>query len=292
MVLSDWLPPTLMALLSSYCALTASVDPSAGSATQSKTIVGVPSGESELELPRAQRLWRRAAFGTASVAAGAVALVVCSLRTRDAHPASTEATPTAPTLAATTAAVASAAPGPVAPPAELAFALPGPVAPPAAAPTARVARPCEFAIASTPTNTDVFVDGRTAGRTPALIEAACDHAVTVVLTRAGFKRWERHVTASSGEPTRVAATLRAVTGRVTIESTPPGAIAWIADLKLGPTPVSADVDANVASTVTLRLAGHRPYQLQVVPSAYRESQIFARLVAEPLIAVPDWDHAP
>lgn len=224
-------------------------------ASFSDVAMALPGAATDGETPRVRRL-RQAGLVAAGVALGlGLGLVIA----KSPAPAPALESPARAAPAAVTAAVppsASTAPAPAPEPAPPAP-EPAPPAPEPAAPAPEVSgQPTRFV--SRPPGAQVLIDGAPAGVTPLTVPlAAGPHAVVL--------RKERYqvVRTSVSAPGTVAVTLRRPLARVTVTSTPPGAVVVIAGVPRGKTPLEVKLPAYEQYDVQVAAAGGKSWRKPV-----------------------------
>jgi hypothetical protein len=177
-------------------------------------------------------------------------------------------------------AVASAAPAEEAPAeAPAAAEAPGAAAP---APGGLGMGECTARVTSSPSGAAISVDGTPAGTTPTeLTGLKCGEPVTVAVAKDRFEPWEKKVSFVAGKGGKVSASLKRPQVKLTVTSTPAGAVVSVGDRPVGKTPVNADVSAYVKSEVTVTLAGYKPFAQSINPKPGKPVKIVAALEKEP-----------
>ncbi|MCE9577594.1 MAG: PEGA domain-containing protein, partial [Deltaproteobacteria bacterium] len=167
--------------------------------------------------------------------------------------------PTAP-------AVATAPPSDEPPPDKL------PADEPPAAPAPAVAATtgdCKAVIHSSPSGSEIVIDGKTVGVTPATLALPCA-ATTILVRRTRYQPFTAKVTPTATGAT-VNARLERPTFTVKITSTPSGATVTIAGRRVGTTPLTTRAAGFEAVSATLDKAGYARTSAKIYAKANNTS---------------------
>lgn len=138
-----------------------------------------------------------------------------------------------------------------------------------------------LSITSSPTNAEVYVDGRFAGFTP-LRWGDRPGSIEVEVRRDGYQTESRRVNVRPGAVTDVSFDLRAVAreGTVSFSSDPRGADVYVAGRYLGRTPLSRVAFAPGSYEATFELAGYRSVSVPFTVREGRSTEVSERLRLE------------
>ena len=138
-----------------------------------------------------------------------------------------------------------------------------------------------LSITSSPTNAEVYVDGRFAGFTP-LRWGDRPGSVEVEVRRDGYQPESRRVNVRPGAVSDVSFDLRAVAreGTVSFSSDPRGADVYVSGRYLGRTPLSRVAFAPGSYEATFELAGYRSVSVPFTVREGRNTEVSERLRLE------------
>jgi eukaryotic-like serine/threonine-protein kinase len=206
---------------------------------------------------------------------------------------------------------AQAAPGTVAPVVQVAVATTAPVmvplrgAPPTMVATAAVAQVGQVAqitqvaqvgaiaasatleVRSLPSNASVRIDGKwqTSGRTPATFSVPAGRAVDLRVQLDNYEPFNTQVVLQANQAQRVQANLVRISGTITVESKPSGALVTVDGRDVGRTPLTLDnLPMLVAARVRITKDGFEPHTATVEWGSRREHLVEASL--EPVNSAP------
>jgi serine/threonine protein kinase len=93
-------------------------------------------------------------------------------------------------------------------------------------------------ISSSPSEADVYVDGKKEGKTPLVLKKIKKGNRNLVIKKIGFDVWKGEVAVKSSEVSQVRVNLVTIYGKLNVTSNPSGAIVYIDAKKVGKTPLA------------------------------------------------------
>ncbi|RPJ83180.1 MAG: PEGA domain-containing protein, partial [Deltaproteobacteria bacterium] len=148
----------------------------------------------------------------------------------------------------------------------------------------------QLSLVTSPVEVDIWIDDHQKGVTPLVVSDLTEGTHTVKAVKDGFQPWQGEVQIQPSQVFELQINLKPITGSVSIDSKPNGALVFIEGIQVGTTPVTLEKTVSGKQSIEIQKQGYEKWQSEVDILSDTDNDITATLKPLPgklhIISIP------